>query len=295
MNNNFWTIKKVITGKLLWVLIGTYLLSDFFIKGADTLVNYIMNKDNQGIAISNYTFLPYSLILIVPACLLSVLIIWLYCKIKTSRMDLNNPTVMKKLEREASFKWSMAYSIAIGYFILFVWMKLWQMVGDVTYGSVPALLLQLAGFCIIPFLVMKPLNKWLVKYTKTNADLVEELAGGVYGKIPERYMNDEALVGIINVLENGMASSLWGAIIVYELLKITSKVFKTTVKVSAVVGGLIVILTMGVMNTANGEIGTAFSDITKGMRQEEKNKRTAQAIVGALERNGWKVKRVIIH
>lgn len=280
MENNFWTIGKVIKGKFLFVALWTYALSMGMIVGLDATITYILNKQNPTFGTNLYSFLPYSLILIVPAFALAAFIMQKYCQWKFSKKDQNDPRVMRQMEHEASFKWSAVYSFLIGYALLFFWLYV--------FVNMQQYLIGLAGLFIVPFLIMKPLNKWMIKKTKTNATLIEDLASGVYGDIPEKYMTIDMLAGIIDALENGMASSVWGAIIVHKSMNIIKGIGKFLLKAGVVGTILLIIFSMG----ATTGIEEGFKDQVSYMKNERRKQELANQLVGALEANGYKVKSV---
>ena len=222
----------------------------------------------------------------VPAFAMGVGIMFVYCKVRTANKDLNNPRVIRQLEHEASFKWSAVYSFLIGYVLLFLWVYVFM--------NMQQYLLGLAGLFIVPFLIMKPLNKWMVKKTRTNATLIEDLAAGVYGDIPEKYLTEEMLVGIVETLQSGMASSLRSAILVYKSKNLIKGVTKFLLGAGVVGTVIIAVLTMGAMNVVTNEVNTAFTDQVNYMRREREKQELARKIVGAFEANGFKVKSVHI-
>src|SRR5690625_184176 len=79
---NNWTVKNILKGKTILFIIITLILTKVFYETANKALNLYLNQfNNHSIYTHNYSFGKYGLILIIPAAIITILILKMYVKI----------------------------------------------------------------------------------------------------------------------------------------------------------------------------------------------------------------------
>ena len=80
---NNWTVKDILKGKTILFIIITLILTKVFYETANKGLNLYLNQfNNHPIYTHNYSFGKYGLILIIPAAIITILILKLYVKMR---------------------------------------------------------------------------------------------------------------------------------------------------------------------------------------------------------------------
>src|SRR5690625_4135437 len=80
---NNWTVKNILKGKTILFIIITLILTKVFYEAANKALNLYLNQfNNHSIYTHNYSFGKYGLILIIPAAIITILILKLYVKMR---------------------------------------------------------------------------------------------------------------------------------------------------------------------------------------------------------------------
>src|SRR5690625_3981248 len=80
---NNWTVKNILKGKTILFIIITLILTKVFYETANKALNLYLNQfNNHSIYTHNYSFGKYGLILIIPAAIITILILKLYVKMR---------------------------------------------------------------------------------------------------------------------------------------------------------------------------------------------------------------------
>ena len=80
---NNWTVKNILKGKTILFIIITLILTKVFYETANKGLNLYLNQfNNHPIYTHNYSFGKYGLILIIPAAIITILILKLYVKMR---------------------------------------------------------------------------------------------------------------------------------------------------------------------------------------------------------------------
>src|SRR5690625_4935544 len=78
---NNWTVKNILKGKTILFIIITLILTKVFYETANKALNLYLNQfNNHSIYTHNYSFDKYGLILIIPAAIITILILQHYVK-----------------------------------------------------------------------------------------------------------------------------------------------------------------------------------------------------------------------
>lgn len=269
-----WSIKDILIGKTLPFAVITAALSSYLIKTANGFLNYLGNLHNESIMLHRYSLGPFSLLLILPAGIISALLLKAAANWRLSRLD---PETAKRVYmRDSRFKWNALYSLGIGYFVLSLTVffvsgsiiKVIESHPDRVFLNIP---LGIAGLAL-PFVAgicsIKAVNRWMVMVTGTNALLIQEVLDGLHdNEIPAKYRNDQDLPRILNLLASAQAFHVRGAVALYWSME------KLTVlcKALGVVGGILAILataaTMGVVNIVGQEARIAKAGLMEDLDQ----------------------------
>lgn len=271
---NRWRFKDVVVGKAMIVIIATIVVS-VIIK---SVVNWLLQTAAE--AKGQISFIqiekPVSFVFIIPAFLVSVFVIQLVLNIKSV------PNTKRKSQEitaatEKQFKWHIAYSLVFGYILLgilgIIAAKVESAIIDLlmgsanlslarVFGTVLALLLGIIIPIAITIAVTKRFNKKMCEITRTNEGLLQALHNGeLESEIPDNLRNPEAMNGIIKILTQPAATTLQGAIFEYRLLCKLKAAAKINAKVCFVFSIILLIISLGIMNTIMSDIEKGISDI----------------------------------
>ena len=136
---------------------------------------------------------------------------------------------------------------------------------------------MLLGFIVclaIPIILSNIINYVMIKVTETNKELIEEIRLGKHNdEIPEIYMNDKDLSGIIKILKNAEALRINSAVSVYSAKMEISHMCKTFAVVGLVLGVIIGVLTMGATSSFESEIADNIKGFNGNPTVKKNNKK----------------------
>ena len=237
------------------------------------------------------------------SAVLSVILLKLAYNLALSRMDPAEAAAWHA--KSARPKWNIVYSLLLGYLLLVILASAgislysqWHKTIDPGSGSGLLLSLLACVVCgILPYIIaalsIKWINKGMVKLTRTNQELIEEIRAGQHNaKIPENYRNEEDIEGIIRVLNGAQASTVRGAVAIYwtkcTLVEMGKAIAKMSGVVAVVLGVIIVILTLGCVKVTdmwgNELQETVRADIAAAEARAEEERIAAKAAAEAEER-----------
>lgn len=255
-----WTSKEIVSGKTLSTIILTIISSVVLIKVANALITLVGNIGNTNRFTRNYSFGIFSVIFIIPAIVLSIEIL----KVITNREAVDIKTVYQQEaiavhKRETKFKWRWVYSLVIGYIIMIIFFKANTLIFlNEQVGSLKFIMRTLLGFIVClasPIILSNIINYIMIKVTQTNKELIEEIRLGKHNEqIPQVYMNDRDLSGIIKILKKAEALRINSAVSVYSAKEEISNMCKASAIVGLVLGVIIVVFTMGATSSLESEI-----------------------------------------
>lgn len=208
-----WTIKDVLVGKPLWVLVlALYLATTLF----PSVLSRVLNPLPTGLTVLTPVFLLPS------AVVITLLVLQLLLNAWTATMD---PEIAVRFHARGSrFQWTHLYSLIAGFVIWFVLCLVFAKVVEVATPdnsdiSAVVLLLTLLGM-VVPIVAAvsasRHINQFMTRFTGTNRELIEEIALGMHDKkIPKRFYNERDLCGILTLLAAGRTSSVTGAVLMY--------------------------------------------------------------------------------
>lgn len=256
-----WSISEVIKGKTFPILVATYvshiLLENLCIKWFESQMIFF---NSIGLSI-------VSLVCYLPAILVGILVVWLYQNSKdVSKMMVVGVSTEELERREKQFKWHGLFGLVIGYI-------LWGLVTSIVMpiaremmnaGNSMGWIIFFVLIIGVPVLIIatyNPINKKMVKKTRTNAELIEEYKAGLYDQlIPEDCANTTDKIGILVCLEKAEAHTVRGAIYVHRVKRFLKGFGKASGVVGKIAAVLLLIVTFGVVNNLSKEIGDAIDD-----------------------------------
>ena len=280
MNNderNVWTTGEIVSGKTLQVAIMTVIICVILTKAANFLLTILINIGNTAVGVTSIAHLGiFSVVLLIPAFFITIPILKFYFnrgKLPEQTDEVKNSQVKNEdevSEKDTKFKWHLIYSLALGYIVLIITIFIGRGVGNSMMNqaselpdvSGQAILLYLGALIVsvilpIVFAIIftRILNKFMIKITKTNQDLLGKMKNGYcLENIPTRYRNQKDIMGIVKILENGEALSLNGAVRLYRIKVVIYKICKSCAIIGIIFGAIITLITMGSINTVSSEI-----------------------------------------
>ena len=287
MNEPRWTSLQIMLKKPIKFLALSIVLIYFLIKLSDKIIPRLPLFENDIFIISLLLFL------IVLGGYLSATILKLIANARLSRMDPEDAEAPH--EYESRIKWNKLYSIVIAYFVVALMFKVSSLfVSPAIESSDPSNLgsalstvfiiaLGLAIPLLSGFLTVKFFNRFMVRLTGTNEELIRDFKRGFFDdQIPNRFRNKKSLVGILHILEDAEATSIKGAIVLYQVKVIIIGFYKAAGAVAGVFVLLIALLSFGCMNIVEGEIRNMANGIKYDIRRERAINDIADAVMRRL-------------
>lgn len=219
-----WTVKEIIKGKFLWVLLLTILLTYLSTKLINRLFTREVTLDNGFIHTTHFHLnLPAILILMIPVGFISVFLLQLFFN-KFSRQA--GPS-----ESHNAFTWYSMYGIVIGFLAFsgltrLAFTKIMTQEIETTVQG----LLWVGFVLILPAAVsitLTMLLNWgMIRLTKTNRRILAEIEQHQH---EHRFKTPELKEKVIKALRLGRASTISGAIIYVRIVSFIIGTVKLTV------------------------------------------------------------------
>lgn len=268
-----WSGKDIMIGQTVPFVALTGVMCYYFIKWANAGLTWLGNRNRTTAAAFKY---KYSLgilspVMLIPAAILAVTFLKMFFNWRLSSMT--DEKAEKTYARESKFKWNFIYSILSGYIILILLLtavnafatRVVMPSEDMKFLWLGALLY--IGALVVSIVVIKKVNKTAVQLTGTNHELVEEIQKGIYDKeILERYHNPKDMDGILKQLQTAQASSVKGAVLLYEAKQLLKKVCKALGVVGIVLGAIAGLLTLGCIWLGESSEGGAVDQAKAAFR-----------------------------
>lgn len=258
-NRPHWKAREIIAGKPLTFLLLTAVLTfGLVVKVVDPIATPLAPKldivrGSQRESAFVVTLLVGTAVI---SAVLAVTLLKLVCNAVLSRMD--PEAAAAHHAKAARPKWNVVYSMILGYILLLVLGRLgvrtlseWD--SRIGYDGVSAitrqiLLMLVCG--ILPYVIaalsVKGITALMVRLTRTNQELIEEIRAGLHdAKIPEAFRDEEGVEGIIRVLNGAQASTVRGAVVVYGIKRGLAELYRTLGKCGGLLGLAVGLVTMG--------------------------------------------------
>jgi len=285
-----WKMKDAIVGKFLWIILLTVGFMKLFIKACNDALEYYF-LEVLGSMRSRSININVIIILGIISFFLSAFIVKIIMNIRQKRLG-EEWKVVFEFSEEKKFKWHIAYSYVIGYWALgmlcFSIFWIMNLLEDTLLKEIPFIvcgLIRIFFMIILPYILVfclfKPCHKYIMRKTKTNFGLIQAIGYGDGKKfVPEKYRDSSSLSAIVEILQNGEAHSISGAIFALNFKKCMMKV----IKASAVVG--LVIVAIGAVITMEGgaRIDRESKRERASMRQDAERDRLAKSIARELKK-----------
>lgn len=207
-----WTIKDVLVGKPLWVLVPALYLATMLFP---SVLSRVLIPLPTGLTVLTPVFL-------LPSAVITLLVLQLLLNAWTATMD---PEIAVRFHARGSrFQWTHLYSLIAGFVIWFVLCLVFAKVVEVATpdnSDISAVVLLLTLLMLVVPIVAavsasRYINQFMTRFTGTNRELIEEIALGMHDKkIPKRFYNERDLCGILALLAAGRTSSVTGAVLMY--------------------------------------------------------------------------------
>lgn len=207
------------------------------------------------------------------AAVLAVLLLKLACNLILACMDSEKAAAHHA--KASRPKWNIVYSVIFGYILLLVLIQLAKIADPllsahaskegasaITHSFLILLVCGILPFALA-FLSVKAVNRLMVRLTRTNQELIEEIRAGLHDdKLPPSLRNEEDIECIIQILNAAMASTVRGAAAVYMVKRALVKLYRSLGKCGGLLAipvGLVTMGSLGVMDAVGWKIYNALS------------------------------------
>ncbi|MBQ3559359.1 MAG: hypothetical protein IJA07_07615 [Agathobacter sp.] len=253
-----WTIVETIKGKTFPILIAMYV--------SQMVLNRICIAwfESKEVFFNSIGLSLVSLVCYLPAILIAIFVVWIYQNNKdVSKMMVVGVPIEELERREKKFKWHGLFGLVIGYLLWGLVLTVVTPIATQIHGSM--LLLIVIGIPVLIIITYNPINKKMVAKTKTNQELIEEFKVGWYEKLlPSDCVNEADKKGILVCLERAEAHTVHGAIYVYRAKRFLKGLGKISGIIGAILAGVILIITFGVVNGFSKNLGDNIDDAFRG-------------------------------
>lgn len=262
--NPKWTFKEILKGKTILVVFLYCLVLFGGGKLFQSLLIFLLNINNK------YTYrynISYNVILFyffLPAFFITMGLIKLYY----NRIDPKLPSAIRtKYERDSDskiikdlrFKWHYSYTLFLAFLLIIAIVIIAE---NNSFNKTYQNRIMWISFFLILFILffgVKRFNRWMMRVTRTNEELINGMRNGYYlSEIPRRYSNAEHIRGIINYLDTGMVHSVKAALIMHVVVLYVKRILKVLGWVGII---LFVIITLGMITIVGmfSDSGTSSS------------------------------------
>lgn len=253
-----WTAGQIVVGKPLTFLALTALLTVGLIMAFDPMATKAANQLGIQRGSQEETVFVLSCIgvFFIVSVIVSITLLKLISNAILARMD--PAEAASRHAKAARPRWNIVYSIILGYILLLVFCTIAQRIFD-QMNEIPSsmeasdltrmlLLLLLCGFLpyVLAVLCIIGINKGMVRLTRTNQELIEEIRARQHdSKIPEQFRNETDIEGIIATLNGAQASTVRGAAAVYWVKCTLGTLFQAMGKAGVVLAKATFVLSIG--------------------------------------------------
>ncbi len=292
-----WTMKEVVAGKLFWILVMTVVITYLFSKAVDSYLQYYY-YEVKGL-LYYHALNPIGVLLLgIVAFFISSALMSVFVRIRCRIMGESVET-MAVYNEERKFKWHILYSYLLGYAALMLLCRLGWFIGR--WGSpliwpgeefsvlntFLEMLFQMALSMVLPLVIVirgfKPCHRYIMRKTGTNVGLILVLESSeAMQYLPKRCRDDWHRYAILDILLNGEAQSISGALVVYRGKLIISWLIKVLKILGIVVFAVVFIVSLGLLATLtsamDAEIDSSVASLKADVAADRQAKKTADAI-----------------